>query len=150
MFSIQEVAEKSSVTLSEVGKVKIELNQVLNKLEAERKVQADLREQLGESDRKMSGIIFMCFQNNITDLNDGLYHCQIIFYKMNYMKMCLFSEQLLKHRSVTEEKDLELEDIKRRLKAREHELSNYREDENQRVQVLQSAVMQFLNKTPNK
>lgn len=51
----QHLAEKNSISLSEVGKVRIELNQTVNKLEAERKLQTELREKLGDSDRKMSG-----------------------------------------------------------------------------------------------
>lgn len=35
--------------------MRIELNQTVNKLEAERKLQTELREKLGDSDRKMSG-----------------------------------------------------------------------------------------------
>jgi hypothetical protein len=49
------LAEKNAVTFSEIGKVKLELNQALNKLEAERKIQTELRDQLYESDRKTSG-----------------------------------------------------------------------------------------------
>lgn len=54
-FLFQQLAEKNSISLSEVGKVRIELNQTVNKLEAERKLQTELREKLGDSDRKMSG-----------------------------------------------------------------------------------------------
>lgn len=54
-FLFQQLAEKNSISLSEVGKVRIELNQTVNKLEAERKLQTELREKLGDSDRKISG-----------------------------------------------------------------------------------------------
>ena len=55
---LKELAEKNAVTFSEIGKVKLELNQALNKLEAERKIQTELRDQLSESDRKTSGIYY--------------------------------------------------------------------------------------------
>ncbi|XP_033749782.1 leucine-rich repeat-containing protein 45-like [Pecten maximus] len=107
----QELSDKNSMTLSEVGKVKIDLNQTITKLDGERKIQAELREQLGEADRKMS-------------------------------------EQLLRHRQLLEEKDLETEDLKRRLKSREAELNGIREEESQRAQVLQNAIMNYVNKVP--
>ena len=43
-------------TMQEVGKVKIELQQVTTKLDGERTVQKDLREKLSEVDNKLSGI----------------------------------------------------------------------------------------------
>lgn len=107
----EQLAEKNSISLSEVGKVRIELNQTVNKLEAERKLQTELREKLGDSDRKMS-------------------------------------EQLLRHREILEEKETEIESLKRRLKAREAEVNNIREEEMQRAQVLQMAVMNYVGKVP--
>lgn len=91
--------------------MRIELNQTVNKLEAERKLQTELREKLGDSDRKMS-------------------------------------EQLLRHREILEEKETEIESLKRRLKAREAEVNNIREEEMQRAQVLQMAVMNYVGKVP--
>ena len=43
-------------TMQEVGKVKIELQQVTTKLDGERTAQKDLREKLSEADNKLSGI----------------------------------------------------------------------------------------------
>lgn len=107
----QELAEKNTVTLSEVGKVKIELNQTVNKLEAERAMHAEVRDKLNDSDRKLS-------------------------------------EQLLKHRELLEEKETEIDSLKKKLKSRELELSNVREEEAQRAQVLQMAIMSYMNKAP--
>ncbi|KAJ8318587.1 hypothetical protein KUTeg_003678, partial [Tegillarca granosa] len=90
----QELAEKNTVTLSEVGKVKIELNQTVNKLEAERAMHAEVRDKLNDSDRKLS------------------------------------------------------DSLKKKLKSRELELSNVREEEAQRAQVLQMAIMSYMNKAP--
>lgn len=42
--------------MAEVGKVKIELNQVVNKLESERSLNAELREKLSQVDRELSGV----------------------------------------------------------------------------------------------
>ena len=42
-------------TMQEVGKVKIELQQVLTKLDGEKTTQKDLREKLSETDTKLSG-----------------------------------------------------------------------------------------------
>ena len=52
---VQELAEKNNYTMAEVGKVKIELNQVISKLEGERSVHADLREKLAQADKELSG-----------------------------------------------------------------------------------------------
>ena len=41
--------------MQEVGKVKIELQQVLTKLDGEKTTQKDLREKLSETDTKLSG-----------------------------------------------------------------------------------------------
>lgn len=43
--------------MQEVGKVKIELQQVMTKLDGERTIQKDLREKLSETDNKLSGEI---------------------------------------------------------------------------------------------
>ncbi|KAK3089984.1 hypothetical protein FSP39_008219 [Pinctada imbricata] len=107
----EALAEKNSITLSEVGKVKIELNQTNNKLEAERKLQVELREKLEENDRKMA-------------------------------------EHLLKQREILEEKESEIESLKRRLKIKEAEVNGIRDEEMQRAQVLQMAIMNYVNKVP--
>ena len=52
----QEVSGKNVYTMQEVGKVKIELQQVLTKLDGEKTTQKDLREKLSETDTKLSGI----------------------------------------------------------------------------------------------
>ena len=52
---VQELAEKNNYTMAEVGKVKIELNQVISKLEGERSVHAELREKLAQADKELSG-----------------------------------------------------------------------------------------------
>ena len=52
---VQELAEKNNYTMAEVGKVKIELNQTISKLEGERSVHADLREKLAQADKELSG-----------------------------------------------------------------------------------------------
>lgn len=59
-----------------------------------------------------------------------------------------FTEQLLKHRELLEEKESELDSLKKKLKSRELELSNVREEEAQRAQVLQMAIMSYMNKAP--
>ena len=41
--------------MAEVGKVKIELNQAINKLETERSSQSDLRDKLASADKELSG-----------------------------------------------------------------------------------------------
>lgn len=58
------------------------------------------------------------------------------------------AEQLLRHREILEEKETEIESLKRRLKAREAEVNNIREEEMQRAQVLQMAVMNYVGKVP--
>ncbi|XP_052068540.1 leucine-rich repeat-containing protein 45-like [Mytilus californianus] len=107
----QELAEKNAVTFAEVGKVKLDLNQALNKLEAERKVQTELRDQLSDSDRKTS-------------------------------------EQILRYREACEEKDAELDSLRRRLKSRELEVSHVREEESQRAKMLQMAVLNYCQNIP--
>ncbi|KAL5017929.1 hypothetical protein ScPMuIL_003651 [Solemya velum] len=50
----QELAQKDSITLAEVGKVKIDMSQLTIKLEGERQINSELRDKLNEVDRKMS------------------------------------------------------------------------------------------------
>lgn len=50
----EEVSGKNVYTMQEVGKVKIELQQVMTKLDGERTIQKDLREKLSETDNKLS------------------------------------------------------------------------------------------------
>lgn len=47
-----------------------------------------------------------------------------------------------------EEKENEIESLKRRLKTREAEVNSIREEEMQRAQVLQMAVMNYVSKVP--
>ena len=50
---------KNVYTMQEVGKVKIELQQVMTKLDGERTVHKDLREKLSDADNKLSGIMVL-------------------------------------------------------------------------------------------
>ena len=52
---VQELAEKHTYTAAEVGRVKIELNQTMSKLEGERSVHADIRDKLAQADKDLSG-----------------------------------------------------------------------------------------------
>ena len=54
------------------------------------------------------------------------------------------SEQLLKHRKIVEEKDKEIVTLEEKLKGRDLELVRMREEEAQRVQVLQSAILNYV------
>jgi hypothetical protein len=56
---VQELAEKNNYTMAEVGKVKMELNTVISKLEQERSSQSDLRDKLSHADKELSGKL--CF-----------------------------------------------------------------------------------------
>ncbi|KAK3586009.1 hypothetical protein CHS0354_033126 [Potamilus streckersoni] len=107
----EELAEKNNITLAEVGKVKLDLQQALNKQEAERMVQKELREKLSEADSKAT-------------------------------------EQLMKYRDTIESKEREILSLQEKLRAREYELSRVREEELQRAQVLQNAVMNYVSKVP--
>lgn len=72
-----------------------------------------------------------------------------IFFFTSCCKIIKFiAEQLLRHREILEEKETEIESLKRRLKAREAEVNNIREEEMQRAQVLQMAVMNYVGKVP--
>ncbi|PVD37436.1 hypothetical protein C0Q70_00026 [Pomacea canaliculata] len=108
-----ELADKNNYTMAEVGKVKIELNQVVNKLESERSLNAELREKLSQVDRELS-------------------------------------DQLLRYRQAMEEKDRELVMVQEKLRARELEMQRQREEEVQRAQLLQSAMMSYITRSPTK
>lgn len=54
------------------------------------------------------------------------------------------SEQLLKHRQVMEEKEKELVTLQEKMKGRDLELVRMREEEAQRVQILQSAILNYV------
>ncbi|XP_076444384.1 leucine-rich repeat-containing protein 45-like [Babylonia areolata] len=105
----QELAEKNSYTMAEVGKVKMELNQAHTKLEGERSVHSDLRDKLAQADKDLS-------------------------------------DQLLRHRQAMEEKDRELISLQEKLRAREMEIQRSREEEAQRAQMLQSAIMSYVSR----
>ena len=107
----QELAEKHNYTAAQVGKVKIELNQTMSRLEGERSVHADLRDKLAQADKDLS-------------------------------------EQLLRHRLAMEEKDRELITAREKLRAREMAMQRAREEESQRVQMLQMAFMSFVAMSP--
>lgn len=109
----QELAEKNNYTMAEVGKVKMELNQTLTKLDGERSVHSELREKLSQADRELS-------------------------------------DQLLRHRQAMEEKDRELIAAQEKLRARDLELQRVREEEVQRAQMLQSAIMSYVSRSPSK
>lgn len=109
----QELAEKNNYTLAEVNKVKMDLNQTLNKLDGERSVHSELREKLAKADRDLS-------------------------------------DQLLRHRQAMEEKDRELISVQEKLRARELEIQRSREEETQRAQMLQSAIMSYVSRSPVK
>lgn len=46
--------------MAEVGKVKLDLNQALSKLDGERSVHAELREKLAQADKELSGKEITC------------------------------------------------------------------------------------------
>ncbi|KAL8619252.1 hypothetical protein ACOMHN_050033 [Nucella lapillus] len=50
----QELAEKNNYTMAEVGKVKLDLNQTLSKLDGERSLHSELRDKLAQADRDLS------------------------------------------------------------------------------------------------
>ncbi|XP_041363467.1 leucine-rich repeat-containing protein 45-like [Gigantopelta aegis] len=58
------------------------------------------------------------------------------------------SEQLLRHRQVVEEKDREIVSLSERIRALEYEVSRIRDDESQRAQILQSAILNYVAKVP--
>lgn len=58
------------------------------------------------------------------------------------------SEQLLKHRKIVEEKDKEIVTLEEKLKGRDLELVRMREEEAQRVQILQSAILNYVGSKP--
>ncbi|XP_050392919.1 leucine-rich repeat-containing protein 45 [Patella vulgata] len=107
----QDLAEKSSITMSEVSKVRHEQKEMEMKLDSERKIQAELREKLSHTDQQLS-------------------------------------EQLLKYRTMIEEKDRELVILSEKLRSRDLEITRAREEESQRAHLLQSAIMNYVSKTP--
>ncbi|XP_005091949.1 leucine-rich repeat-containing protein 45 [Aplysia californica] len=54
------------------------------------------------------------------------------------------SEQLLKHRQAMEEKEKEIVTLQEKMKGRDLELVRMREEESQRVQILQSAILNYV------
>ena len=63
--------------MQEVGKVKIELQQVTTKLDGERTAQRDLREKLSEADNKLSGIQNFIYSRKKSEVPPE-------FYKMSF------------------------------------------------------------------
>ncbi|XP_060581578.1 leucine-rich repeat-containing protein 45-like [Ruditapes philippinarum] len=59
------------------------------------------------------------------------------------------SEQMMKHRETIDSKEREIMLLQEKLRARDAELSRVREDEMQRAQILQSAVMNYVSKVPS-
>ena len=59
-----------------------------------------------------------------------------------------FSDQLLRHRQAMEEKDRELISVQEKLRAREMEIQRAREEEAQRAQMLQTAIMSYVSRSP--
>ncbi|KAK7501490.1 hypothetical protein BaRGS_00007294 [Batillaria attramentaria] len=60
------------------------------------------------------------------------------------------SDQLLRHRQAMEEKDRELITLQEKLRARGLEIQRAREEEAQRAQMLQSAIMSYVSRSPTK
>ena len=58
------------------------------------------------------------------------------------------SDQLLRHRQAMEEKDRELIAVQEKLRAREMEIQRAREEEAQRAQMLQTAIMSYVSRSP--
>ena len=54
-FWLQELAGKNNEMLREVGKVKIDLNQQINRLQAEHQSQSDLLERIARLDKQLAG-----------------------------------------------------------------------------------------------
>ena len=65
-----------------------------------------------------------------------------------YEKFKCFTEQILRYREACEEKDSEIDSLKRRLKSRELEVSHVREEESQRARMLQMAVLNYCQNIP--
>lgn len=59
-------------------------------------------------------------------------------------------DQLLRYRQAMEEKDRELVMVQEKLRARELEMQRQREEEVQRAQLLQSAMMSYITRSPTK
>ena len=55
---------------------------------------------------------------------------------------------MLKHREVLDQKEREITSLQEKLRARESDLSRVRDDEMQRAQILQAAVMNYVSKVP--
>lgn len=91
---------------------------------------------------------FSYFEKNIFNESLFIYNYQPSFFFTSCVIIKLIAEQLLRHREILEEKETEIESLKRRLKAREAEVNNIREEEMQRAQVLQMAVMNYVGKVP--
>jgi Tfp pilus assembly protein PilN len=68
---------------------------------------------------------------------------------MLLMSLSYFAEQMMKHRETIDSKEREIMLLQEKLRARDAELSRVREDEMQRAQILQSAVMNYVSKVPS-
>jgi hypothetical protein len=73
---------------------------------------------------------------------------KFLLFPFSCLKHIFVSEQLLSHREVLETKDRELISLQERLRARELEVTRIREEEMQRAQILQTAVMNYVGRAP--
>ncbi|KAJ7425071.1 Leucine-rich repeat-containing protein 45 [Willisornis vidua] len=147
----QDLNSKEEEKVTEVNKVKVELQEQLGHLEAARTAQDGLREKIAALERQLKGdgSFSQCFSNGNAELPSIGPGTELCSHGVTLvLPTCVYASMSSSHREALLDKEGEISLLLEKLRTKEAEISRVREEEAQRASFLQNAIMAYVQGPP--
>lgn len=157
---LQELSGKDQERVAEVSAVRVELQEQIGHLHAERTAQGALKEKISALEREMKSMASLIFQfillyslqkcNSLKQLAlvfsnySSLYFSTTLFLSMVFYPPVLNSN----HREMLLDKESQMSSMMEKLRLKDLEIQRMREDEAHRAQYLQNAILTYVQRSP--